>query len=87
MDISDDPIVKAGSSGNVQLEAAIPEVLRARRSELGFDYGKFDYVLQAGQPVLLDANSTPGFSRQSAKLRGYAEQLAAGVISWYRASV
>jgi hypothetical protein len=27
---------------------------------MGFDYGKFDYVMQEGQPVLLDANKTPG---------------------------
>lgn len=87
MDISDDPVVKAGTSGNERLEEAIPEELRVRRRELGFDYGKFDYVLHAGQPVLLDANSTPGFSRDSAKLRGYAAQLAAGMVSWYRATV
>ena len=25
-----------------------------------FDYGKFDYVMHEGKPVLLDANKTPG---------------------------
>ena len=30
------------------------------RQELGFDYGKFDYVVHDGRPVLLDANKTTG---------------------------
>ena len=37
----------------------IPNDLRALRHELGFDYGKFDYVLRDGKPVLYDANRTP----------------------------
>ena len=39
-----------------------PEVLEIRRT-LGFDYGKFDYVLHDGRVVLLDINKTPGESR------------------------
>ena len=31
-----------------------------RRRDLGFDYGKFDYVIHEGRAILLDANSTPG---------------------------
>jgi len=37
----------------------IPDALRARRAELGFDYGKFDYVIEEGVPHLIDANTTP----------------------------
>ena len=37
----------------------VPPALRRRRAELGFDFGKFDYVVQDGEPVLLDANRTP----------------------------
>jgi len=33
--------------------------LPARR-KLGFDYGKFDYVVHEGRAHLLDANRTPG---------------------------
>lgn len=36
-----------------------PEIA-ALAGNMGFDYGKFDYVLHKGRPVLLDANKTPG---------------------------
>lgn len=38
----------------------VPDLLRAERERLGFDYGKFDFVVHRGQPILLDANKTPG---------------------------
>ncbi|MBZ9705247.1 hypothetical protein LB543_00705 [Mesorhizobium sp. ESP7-2] len=41
----------------------VPEELRALRRELGFDYGKFDFVMHEGRAVLLDANKTPGGAR------------------------
>ncbi len=36
-----------------------PEIAALARN-MGFDYGKFDYVLHEDKPVLLDANKTPG---------------------------
>jgi hypothetical protein len=33
--------------------------MRQRRRELGFDFGKLDFVLRDGKAVLLDANRTP----------------------------
>lgn len=41
----------------------VPDELRAERARLGFDYGKFDFVIHEGTPVLLDANRTPGNPR------------------------
>ncbi len=41
----------------------VPDELRAERARLGFDYGKFDFVIHKGTPVLLDANRTPGNPR------------------------
>ena len=41
----------------------VPEALRAERERLGFNYGKFDFVIHRGTPVLLDANRTPGNPR------------------------
>ena len=38
----------------------VPAKLRAERERLGFDFGKFDWVMHDGEPVLLDANRTPG---------------------------
>jgi len=53
------PVIK--SQHIVGREAVdVPEEIRRWRQRLGFDYGKFDYVLHDGEPVLIDANRTPG---------------------------
>ncbi len=41
----------------------VPKELRAERERLGFDFGKFDWVMHDGAPILLDANRTPGTAR------------------------
>lgn len=41
----------------------VPPELRAERERLGFDFGKFDFVVHEGEPILLDANRTPGMAR------------------------
>ncbi len=38
----------------------VPEEIVAERHRLGFDYGKFDFVLHDGRPLLLDVNKTLG---------------------------
>ena len=50
----------------------VPVELRRLRRELGFDYGKFDFVIHDGRPVLLDANKTLGRPLHADK--AYAEQ-------------
>ena len=40
----------------------VPVELRAERKRLNFDFGKFDFVMHDGKPVLLDANKTPGIA-------------------------
>ena len=42
--------------------AEVPPELRAERERLGFDFGKFDFVMHDGEPILLDANRTPGIA-------------------------
>lgn len=44
-------------------EIPAPPGIHALRRELGFDYGRFDYVVRDGEPVLFDANSTPAVFR------------------------
>lgn len=39
---------------------AVPEEIHRWRERLGFDYGKFDYVVRDGVAILIDANRTPG---------------------------
>jgi hypothetical protein len=54
------PVIKAQDI--LDREAAeVPAEIRAWRARLGFDFGKFDYVQNAGRFVLLDANRTPAF--------------------------
>jgi hypothetical protein len=52
-------IVKADSVVRREPCAEIPDELRAMRRDLGFDFGKFDYVLREGRVILFDANRTP----------------------------
>ena len=53
------PIVKSGNVVRREVVAEVPEELRQMRRNLGFDFGKFDYVIVDGQVVLYDANRTP----------------------------
>ena len=53
------PVIKARrdlASERVEPDRTIVQL----RHQLGFDYGKFDYVLHRGQAILIDANKTPG---------------------------
>lgn len=57
--VSHDRIVKG--AGVFRSEPCpIPDALRQRRKELGFDYGKFDFAVHDGATYLMDANKTPG---------------------------
>ena len=79
------PLVK-GENAVQRLPAHedVPPALRERRRELGFDYGKFDYILVDGEPQLLDANRTPHASRDGLSERGLeiCRRLAPG-IDWF----
>jgi hypothetical protein len=56
---SKSPVVKSSNVVRREVVPEIPEALRARRLELGVDYGKFDYVIRDGEVVLYDVNKTP----------------------------
>lgn len=77
------PVVK-GSAIVHREPAPIPdEIIHARR-KLGFDYGKFDYVIHNGEPVLLDVNPTPTFAGRTlsdAQLRRVTD-IADGLVEW-----
>jgi len=58
----------------------IPDEIRAARARLGFDFGKFDFVLHEGAPVLLDVNRTPTLpANMSAFVKAGMEELAKGM--------
>lgn len=60
--VSDDPVVKASRVISSEEVPAPPEIDALRR-ELGFDFGKFDYVLLDGKPFVFDRNRTPTYAR------------------------
>ena len=53
------PIVGGGTQIRIDRVAPHPEMV-ALRAELGIDFGKLDYVVHDGAPILLDVNKTVG---------------------------
>jgi hypothetical protein len=51
--------VKSNDIVRYEYLTEVPNKLRLERQRLGFDFGKFDYVLENGVAQLLDANATP----------------------------
>ncbi len=55
-----EPLLKwSNRTGLLPLHNEVPDEIRRKRAELGFDFGKFDFVVQDGRGWLLDANTTP----------------------------
>jgi len=81
--LSPQPFVKMATvTERLPLHDEVPENLRARRAALGFDYGKFDYIVERGEARLLDANKTPHLSGDSptlARMLAIHGALAAGL--------
>lgn len=72
------PIVKG--RGRTVREPCDPHAgIVALRREMGWDFGKFDYVVRDGDAVLLDANRTPGKAGDPAYNRARARTLAPGL--------
>jgi hypothetical protein len=84
---SSQPIIKASNARHAFIHDPVHPELVAERNRLGFDYGKFDYVMHNGRPVLLDANSTPGISARSPQLVQSADELASSLQRWVWARV
>lgn len=57
--LSPHPVVKSGPDSRREVLPGVPDDLRQRRREMGFDFGKFDYGVVDGRVILYDANRTP----------------------------
>lgn len=70
-----DPLVKTSSMVRHDYLTEVPDELLALKAATGFDFGKFDYVVHDGKPIVLDLNKTPGYSgdRASPRLRRLSE--------------
>jgi len=73
------PIIK-GEHLLEREDAEVPSELRALRRELGFDFGKFDYVRHGERFVVLDVNRTPSFTPAiGARASALPDALAPGI--------
>ena len=75
-----------GATATDRETAEVPDELHAERKRLGFDYGKFDFVIHHGKVVLFDANRTPAASGGLDQYPDrYYSVLASGIDSLLRA--
>ncbi|MGH8686916.1 MAG: hypothetical protein ACREVQ_04325 [Burkholderiales bacterium] len=78
------PIIKSGDAIGRE-EIPVPAELRAMRARLGFDFGKFDYVMHGPRHVLLDVNRTPSLPAYAdAEVAAGQDYLATGLESLLR---
>lgn len=79
--LSPQPVVKAHTASSDEEIPADEEVLR-RRTRLGLDYGKLDYVVHDDGIAVLDVTTTPGFGvdEPSPDIIALTRRLAPGVL-------
>lgn len=82
--MSHKPVINGSAWESIEIVEPHPEVL-AWREELHFDYGKFDYVLHEGKPILLDANKTVGVPPKFHALEEIWNKRAKGLYSFLAA--
>ena len=74
------PIVKTANI-IAREPASVPDELRIERERLGFEYGKFDFVVCEGRAILLDANRTPSAPPSSPAIDASNAHLAGGLAA------
>lgn len=84
--LSREKIVKGGNV-LARERVEVPPELRAERERLGFDYGKFDFVMRDGRAILLDANRTPANppNPESTAMKAANARLARGIDAFLKA--
>jgi hypothetical protein len=79
VEVSDEPIITHGEFLKLELQPP-PEEVSALRSRLKMNYGKIDYAIHEGKPVIFDVNKTTGVSSyESPRAKEFANYLAYGV--------
>ena len=77
------PVVKGANGFDLEF-IPIDEQIVEWQKKLGFDYGKFDYVVRDGEVVLFDVNDTPTFGNAYSEevQERIVNQLAGGITRW-----
>lgn len=85
MTVSANPIVSVGNCIRLVECDIHPKVLEWRQ-QLGFDYGKFDYVIHDGQFILLDSNKTTGSGdlTGNSMIERFRKIRADGLLNYYQ---
>ncbi|HET8625617.1 MAG TPA: hypothetical protein VFM14_18795 [Gemmatimonadales bacterium] len=79
--VSRSPVVKRENLIASEYITDLPAPIREARQRLGFDYGKFDFVLHQDEPILLDTNSTPTCAGQpTPRITALADELASELM-------
>ncbi len=78
-----EPVVRVGNAIAIEECEPHPDMVRLSR-EMGYDYGKFDYVMHDGAPVLIDANKTTGSADmvRFPVIGAMRERRAQGLYQW-----
>ena len=77
------PIVKSHNAVRREIiNGPPPPQVREVRQRLGFDYGKFDFVIHEGKAIVFDVNPTPTYNRKSKA--GSQEEMIAHLASGIR---
>lgn len=84
---SSNPVIKGDNIINREYlpTELIPREVRDKRKILGFDYGKFDFTIHGGKPILFDVNKTAGIRAKTIKRDGFMERattLSNGILSF-----
>jgi hypothetical protein len=82
--VGPEPIVKAHNVLRREVLGETPAAVRDYRRRLGFDYGKFDYVLRGDRAVIFDVNHTPTYDpgSKAGSAGPLIQQLADGIAPY-----
>jgi hypothetical protein len=75
------PFLKRAACELVAEGLEVPDQVLALRRRLGLDFGKIDYIIHAGQIVILDVNRTPGVPGTPEATARTVGDLAGGIWS------
>lgn len=86
---SDQKVIKSWNKNGFEMipNEEIPLKLREIRKKMGIDYGKFDYVMHDGIPLLYDINNTPGGGRiklNNPRTRKNIQTLTQGIKNYFK---
>lgn len=78
---SNSKVIKGENITHVE-KMDVPKDLHEMIREMGFDYGKLDYVVHDGKVSILDANKTPGTVGEEELNKKVAGKLAEGIYTF-----